>query len=90
MLAAAMALAAGVTCALAPRGDTPAELARLGGPATVEIDTPESFGLSAPGISSEERRAFSVGNSFFRDNWVTAPASTEGRDGLGPLFNANT
>ena len=53
MLAAAMALAAGVTCALAPRGDTPAELARLGGPATVEIDTPDAFGLSAPGISSE-------------------------------------
>ncbi len=90
MLAAAMALAAGVTCALAPRGDTPADLARLGGPATVEIDTPDAFGLSAPGISSEERRAFSVGNSFFRDNWVTAPASTEGRDGLGPLFNANS
>ena len=77
-------------CALAPRGDAPADLARLGGPATVEIATPDSFGLSAPGITSEERRAFSVGNSFFRDNWVAAPASTEGRDGLGPLFNANS
>ena len=50
-------------CAIAPRGDSPADLARLGGPATVEIATPDSFGLSAPGITSEERRAFSVGNS---------------------------
>jgi CxxC motif-containing protein (DUF1111 family) len=31
-----------------------------------------------------------VGNNFFNDNWVTAPASTTGRDGLGPLFNAQS
>ena len=34
--------------------------------------------------------AFAVGNNFFNDNWVTAPASTDGRDGLGPLFNAQS
>ena len=63
---------------------------RLGGPATVEADGPNAFSLPAPGISREDRRAFSVGNSFFRDNWVVAPASAAGRDGLGPLFNANS
>jgi CxxC motif-containing protein (DUF1111 family) len=31
-----------------------------------------------------------VGNNFFNDNWVTAPASTTARDGLGPLFNAQS
>jgi CxxC motif-containing protein (DUF1111 family) len=32
---------------------------------------------------------FSVGNSFFRNPWVQAPATTDARDGLGPLFNTN-
>lgn len=31
-----------------------------------------------------------MGNNFFNDNWVTAPASTTARDGLGPLFNAQS
>jgi CxxC motif-containing protein (DUF1111 family) len=65
-----------------------ADLSRLGGPATVEASGSNAFSLPAPGLTREERRAFSVGNSFFRDNWVIAPASAEGRDGLGPLFNA--
>ena len=64
--------------------------ARLGGPATVDATGPHAFSLPIPGISREDRRAFSVGNSFFRDNWVVAPASAAGRDGLGPLFNANS
>lgn len=63
---------------------------RLGGPATVAVDGPHAFSLPIPGLSREDRRAFSVGNSFFRDNWIAAPASAAGRDGLGPLFNANS
>ena len=39
----------------------------------------------SPPLTPEERRAFAVGNNFFNDNWVTAPASTDGRDGLGPV-----
>lgn len=66
------------------------DLSRLGGPATVVADGPHAFSLPAPSLSREDRRAFSVGNSFFRDNWVFAPASAAGRDGLGPLFNANS
>ena len=49
-----------------------------------------AFAQTAPSLSSVERRAFAVGNSFFNDNWVTAPSSTEGRDGLGPLLNAQS
>jgi len=33
---------------------------------------------------------FAVGRSFFRNPWVQAPASTDARDGLGPLFNSVT
>ncbi len=64
--------------------------ARLGGPATVTESGPNAFSLPIPGLGVEDRRAFSVGNSLFRDNWVVAPASASGRDGLGPLFNANS
>lgn len=31
-----------------------------------------------------------LGKSFFRIPWVEAPSATTARDGLGPLFNANT
>ena len=31
-----------------------------------------------------------MGDSFFTQNWVTAPASTEARDGLGPTLNAQS
>jgi CxxC motif-containing protein (DUF1111 family) len=34
--------------------------------------------------------AFFVGNSLFNQNWVTAPTSTTGRDGVGPTFNARS
>ena len=32
---------------------------------------------------------FEIGDSLFTKNWVSAPASTTGRDGLGPMFNAH-
>jgi len=63
----------------------------LGGPAaTIDDAGPNAFGAPAPALTALERRAFAVGNAFFRDNWVEAPASTEGRDGLGPLFAARS
>jgi CxxC motif-containing protein (DUF1111 family) len=83
LLGLAAMLAAGL-------GAVATNTARLGGPATIEADGPNAFSLPAPGISREDRRAFSVGNSFFRDNWIVAPGSAEGRDGLGPLFNATS
>ncbi|MGK0377658.1 di-heme oxidoredictase family protein [Patiriisocius sp. Uisw_017] len=50
--------------------------------------SPGAFGFAAPNLSFDERITFGVGNSFFNQNWVTAPASKNARDGLGPLFNA--
>ena len=60
----------------------------LGGETTRFDATRNSFSLPAPDLTTAERRAFEVGDSFFTQNWVTAPASTEARDGLGPTFNA--
>ena len=61
---------------------------RSGGATTTAENGPDAFARSASDLTREQRRAFNVGNSFFNDNWVVAPASAEGRDGLGPLFNA--
>ncbi|MCB1257756.1 MAG: c-type cytochrome [Microthrixaceae bacterium] len=63
-------------------------VARSGGDATVTNTGANAFGQPVSGLSKDDLRAFVVGNNFFNDNWVTAPASTTGRDGLGPLFNA--
>ena len=61
---------------------------RLGGATTAFSAGSNAFELSARNLANEERRIFEVGDSFFTQNWVTAPASTEARDGLGPTFNA--
>ena len=66
------------------------EIERQGGAATVFNEGAGAFEQPVPGLSSEQRRTFAVGNSLFNQNWVTAPASTVGRDGLGPLFNAQS
>ncbi len=50
--------------------------------------TRNAFGNPFPSLNRDERRLFFVGNSFFRQNWVEAPATTNVRDGLGPTFNA--
>ena len=78
------------TVAVAPTPNpAPAWLAAaLGGETTAFTATRNAFGLPARNLTAEQRRTFAVGNSFFRQNWVTAPASTEARDGLGPTFNA--
>ena len=61
---------------------------QLGGAATIVNASRNSFGLPAPSLSYDDRLLFEIGDSFFTQNWVTAPASTEARDGLGPTFNA--
>jgi CxxC motif-containing protein (DUF1111 family) len=69
---------------------TDAERAASGGDATVEVFGRQAFGQPVPSLDNEDQRTFAVGNSFFRDNWVTAPSSTEARDGLGPIMNAQS
>ena len=46
-----------------------------------------AFALAAANLTQEEVRLFFFGNRLFNTNWVVAPASTDGFDGLGPLFN---
>ena len=62
----------------------------LGGETTAFSEGRNAFELSARNLTNDERRVFEVGDSFFNQNWVTAPASTEARDGLGPTFNAQS
>ena len=61
-----------------------------GGQGTVFNDGHDAFSLPMATLSRERRREFVVGNAFFNENWVAAPASTEARDGLGPLFHARS
>jgi CxxC motif-containing protein (DUF1111 family) len=61
-----------------------------GGDTTVFDTSPKAFGFPAANLREEHRSSFFVGHSFFNENWVVAPASTKGRDGLGPLFNARS
>ena len=61
-----------------------------GGATTVHVDGRNAFSLPAANLSDAERSRFVIGNSFFRRNWVEAPASTRARDGLGPHFIARS
>ena len=49
-----------------------------------------AFIRPAQNITPDHEPMFYTGNSFFNLAWVQAPASTEARDGLGPLFNARS
>lgn len=67
-----------------------AEKEAAGGAATVHNTGQQAFAQPVPGLDRDQKRAHAVGNNFFNDNWVTAPASTTARDGLGPMFNAQS
>ncbi|WP_150910011.1 di-heme oxidoreductase family protein [Marinobacter halotolerans] len=69
-----------------PVQDTPL----TGGEGTVNQADTNAYSLPQANLSMTKRLDFSVGNSFFRNPWVEAPASTDARDGLGPLFNTNS
>jgi len=58
------------------------------GHGTVFDETSFAFSQPLRTLERDHRNAFFVGNSLFSQNWVQAPASTEGRDGVGPLFNS--
>ncbi|MEO9569854.1 MAG: di-heme oxidoredictase family protein [Polaribacter sp.] len=56
---------------------------------TIEAFTAEkAFGSSIPGLIDLEPAFFGIGNAMFEQSWVSAPATTTSRDGLGPIFNA--
>lgn len=62
---------------------------KSGGGTSVKKDGANAYSMPAGNLPMTKRLDFSVGNSFFRNPWVQAPASTDARDGLGPLFNTN-
>lgn len=75
------------------RGDQSADALlneKLGGETTAYSTDRNAFSHSARNLTNQQRRIFEVGDSFFEQNWVSAPASTDARDGLGPTFNAQS
>ncbi|MDH3660594.1 MAG: thiol oxidoreductase, partial [Alphaproteobacteria bacterium] len=48
----------------------------------------DAFSHPSANLTFEQRADFFVGNGFFDRLWVSAPASTDSADGLGPLYNA--
>lgn len=61
---------------------------RTGGQGTVFATGQNAFSFPLAHLDDAERTRFVIGNSFFKRNWVEAPASTTARDGLGPHFIA--
>lgn len=61
-----------------------------GGGASINDASPLAFSKPINGLVGDDELLFFVGNSFFNQNWVAAPASTTARDGLGPFFNARS
>jgi CxxC motif-containing protein (DUF1111 family) len=63
---------------------------KAGGETTVFATGKNAFSFPAANLTDAERTRFVIGNSFFKRNWVEAPASTTARDGLGPHFIARS
>jgi CxxC motif-containing protein (DUF1111 family) len=92
-LRAAALLAALSLAALQPLhagADADALGERTGGDTTVDANGRNAFSFPLATLDDDERARFAIGNSFFRRNWVEAPASTTARDGLGPHFIARS
>ncbi len=90
-----VAAAAGLLCTLASwvlaQSDETDPLGeKTAGDATVFATGRNAFSFPLATLDDAERARFAVGNSFFRRNWVEAPASTLARDGLGPHFIARS
>ena len=61
-----------------------------GGEMTVKRLSHNTFVALGGNVDRMKELEFWSGFSFFRDPWVVAPASTTGRDGVGPLFNTRS
>lgn len=60
---------------------------KQGGDTGISIANAESYSKPSSNLSASRKGDFFVGNAFFKQPWVVAPASTDSRDGLGALFN---
>ncbi|WP_374642490.1 di-heme oxidoredictase family protein [Hydrogenophaga sp.] len=63
---------------------------KTGGKGTVFATGRQAFSFPLAHLDDKEHTRFAIGNSFFKRNWVEAPASTTARDGLGPHFIARS
>jgi CxxC motif-containing protein (DUF1111 family) len=89
-------LCIGLTFASCDADEEPAAIATVeegealsGGENFTTYDVSENaFGEQGDNLSSTEEVQFGTGNFLFRSNWVTAPASVQTLDGLGPIMNA--
>lgn len=57
---------------------------------TTLTQSKEVFMKQIEGLNDVEQDQFILGKSFFTIPWIEAPSATTARDGLGPMFNANT
>ncbi|WP_413786778.1 di-heme oxidoredictase family protein [Psychrobacter sp. Pi2-1] len=60
---------------------------KQGGDSGISISSAESYSKPSSNLAASRKGAFFIGNAFFKQPWVVAPASTDSRDGLGALFN---
>lgn len=62
----------------------------LGGRHSIAAADKQALSHAYDHLSNDEYDRFILGKSFFTIPWVQAPSTTSARDGLGPLYNANT
>ncbi|MEM7504506.1 MAG: di-heme oxidoredictase family protein [Pseudomonadota bacterium] len=90
-LAALIGLAGAALAASCYSGDSSEQpLAPSGASWTARPSVRPTLIVPASVLDSAQKLDFWTGMGFFRDPWVPAPASTTARDGLGPLFNAQS
>ncbi len=85
----------GLGCSAEEAASPPADVdtsERLPGGATTNtlLLGVNAFTRPAENITPDHEPLFYAGNAAFNQPWVEAPASTDGHDGLGPLFNARS
>lgn len=75
---------------LANGGETTTDPRLSGGATTVMATGLAAFSQPLANASLLRREDFHTGGAFFQQPWVIAPSSTTARDGVGPLFKANS
>lgn len=63
---------------------------RPGGDTTVANERPPTLVRPAANLDDEQKARFYAGKALATQPWVRAPTRTDARDGLGPLYNANS
>ena len=79
-----------VACDKSPAPEFSTSELKPGGETTLKRINTRTFIHPSENLDMDQQLDFWDGLSFFRDPWVTAPAVTKDRDGLGPLYNARS